>query len=434
MPSISESGRASNAAFLHLNSSIGAVGPVVTSKSTTSSMTLIFGEATRWEVDSVANPTVFPHSQSSVADIEHSVQLALEGPISFPSLDQALVPGDKLAFAVDPSLPAIHAVVSSVVAWFAARGVSTSNMLAVVGDNQASFAQWLQNELAKDNATAISVEPHDPDTPQGIAYVAANEASDPIYLNRSIVDADVVIPISCARARASLDYFGAFSIFPLLSNRETRGRFYSLPKLDQPAEHLEMRKWADQAAWWLGLLVGIQVVPAPHARVAAIQAGQTEPLEAAIQEHMASCWVCPVRPSELVIALLDGSTPQQAWLHFARALHTANKCTSPGGSIVICSSLGGSVGAGLQRLRQTHRSPAAVAKQLAKDNYDDALAAATVLQAIRDHHVYLVSDIKKSSVESLGVGVIENAEQLSRLVGQHASCTILNSAQNCCTT
>jgi hypothetical protein len=37
-----------------------------------------------------------------------------------------------------------------------------------------------------------------------LRYLAANEAADPIYLNRRVVDADLVIPISVKRCRIRL--------------------------------------------------------------------------------------------------------------------------------------------------------------------------------------------------------------------------------------
>jgi nickel-dependent lactate racemase len=276
----------------------------------------------------------------------------------------------------------------------------------------------------------VAVELHDLDDPTKVAYVAANEASDPIYLNRSLVDADLVIPITCARPRMSLDYLGAYSLFPLFSNRETRGRFYSLPSLIDFDRRSELQAWADQAAWWLGIVAGIQVIPAGGGQIASILAGQLAELEIAAQKKMNQIWSTKSGASDMVVMLLENSGGGQSWLDVARGLHSATCCTTHGGTVVLCTQIECAVGKGLNRLREPGRSLEQIANKLASDTHDDAIAAAVILQATSDNHVYLVSAIRSETVESLGMGVIENAAGLSHLISQHATCTILGSAQH----
>lgn len=368
---------------------------------------------------------------SAVEDVARALDDAFQDPIDFPSLDQAFVSGDQVVLAVDPNLPDLATIVESSTDWFARAGVVPQNLRIVFADDVLPDAfRIVQQRVHQQLGEAVILEVHDPDDQNKIAYVAANEESDPIYMNRSIVDADVVIPITCARPPGMFDYLGAYSLFPLLSDRATRGRFYSLPKLDATEQHAKLRAWADQAAWWVGLLTAIQIIPAGNDRIAAVLAGQTEPLESASQDAMQRAWSTPAATSDLVIALVDGDLAQQTWLNVSRALYTASKCTSHGGTIVLCTQLREPIGEGLSRLRTTHESSEVTAKKLADDSYSDAIAASVILQATADHHVYLVSELRAPIVESLGMGVMNDAEQLDRLVKQHASCTILGSAQH----
>lgn len=389
-----------------------------------------FGKNSTWTLPSDRRFASTITSAAVIEDWTGAVNAALSSPLDFPALDQALVPGDQLVLAVDPATPALVDVVAATVQWFCERGTTEANMRIVL----AGDGQWSSEELAElirqRCGLSIVVERHNLDDPERLAYVAANEASDPIYLNRSLVDADVVIPITAARSRGSVDYFGPFGIFPLLSNRETRGKFHSLPSLEDSQSHAQLRGWADQAAWWVGVLVGIQVIPAGDDRASEILAGQLDALEAAAQSAMARQWSEAVSDSPLVVAVIDSPPQAQSWLSVARALATAQRHVAPRGSIVLVTQLSQAVGGGLGRLRDPHQSPESIAKKLAQDASDDALAAAVLLQATNNYHVYLISSLRSDTVEGLGMGAIADAAQLSRLMDQFPSCIILEAVQH----
>ncbi len=370
-------------------------------------------------------------TQRPVNDLSAAINSALSNPLDFPPLDQALVPGDQLVLVVDPHVPALAELISGIVRWFVQQGTPASNIRVVLAADGSWPVDQLASEIERLAQLSICVEGHDLDDAEKIAYVAANEASDAIYLNRVVVDADVVIPITCARPQSSLDYFGSFGLFPLLSNRATRGEFYQLPRLEEPTAHAALQSWADQAAWWVGVLVGIQVIPSADGGVAKVLAGQLPALEEAVQLLMADVWgSTDCSGSELVVSVLDGNANSQSWLTVARVLHSALRWVTPRGSIVIASDLNATIGKGLGRLKDPHHSPEAIAKKLASDNSDDALAAAVILSAIHSHHVYLISQMRHETVENLGLGVITDAAQLAHLVSQHTSCTIIEAAQH----
>lgn len=390
-----------------------------------------FGKDSSWIAPQSNHIASIRAPQPQLTDLAAAVDSALSNPLEFPSLDQALVPGDQLVLVVDPQLPALVEVLSSIVVWFCQQGTPASNIRIVLAAEGQWDAAQLAHAIEQQTQISIEVTRHSLDDSENIAYVAANEASEAIYMNRIVVDADVVIPITCARPQSSLDYFGSFSLFPLLSNRATRGQFYSLPKLEKPAMHGQLQSWADQAAWWVGVLVGIQIVPAADDSIAMVKAGQLQPLEQAAQQMMAEVWGSANNSSsDLVISILDGPASSQSWLSVARLIFAALRFVTPRGTIVIASELSEPIGKGLARLRDPHQMPEVISKKLANDDSDDALAAAVILSAISSNHVYLISKLRSDSVESLGMGAITAADQLSRLVAQHESCTIIEAAQH----
>ena len=63
---------------------------------------------------------------------------------------------------------------------------------------------------------------HDPVDPNAVAYIAASRPGNPIYINRALFDADVVIPIGsiCANDRDDRPI-----LYPEFSSAETIARF-----------------------------------------------------------------------------------------------------------------------------------------------------------------------------------------------------------------
>ena len=80
--------------------------------------------------------------------------------------------------------------------------------------------------------------------------------------------------------------------------------------------------------------------------------------------------------------------------------------------------------------RDPHQSAEAIAKKLATDSSDDALAAAVLQQLSQQHHVYLISDLRSDTVESLGMGAIVEPAQFERLLDQFPTTTIVEGAQH----
>lgn len=389
---------------------------------------LVYGDSVRGTVRFAGNVQLETVSATSeVFDLKAAVDTALQSPLDFPSVEQAIVPGDRVVLAVDPSVPRMAEVVEQILSYFQRSGFSSKQFTVVVAGHMQADAAALAKLVPDD----VEIELHDADDQTKVAYVAANKQGEPIYMNRSLVDADVVIPVMCARGRTAIDYEGAYGVFPLLTDRRTRGQFYSLRQLANPTEHERLTAWADEAAWWVGLLVAVQVVPAPDGGIARVLAGSPQPLEAAVQEAMKQVWHSSVdRTYDAVIALIDGGPAQQTWDSVARVLASATPLVSPDGALIVCTELSQRPGPALRKLKNTSRSEDSLAKQLSSDASDDALAAAVLLESLDTSHVYLLSDLPREVVEALGMSAIQNLQQAENVIHQRGSCLVIGSAQH----
>lgn len=388
------------------------------------SVSLKFGNAV-WNLQA-DGATCINSQLPPIENLHEAVDLALSQPLDFASIDKMIVAGDTVALAVDPAIPSLPRVVGAIAQWLVEHGTTPESLQIILPGSQQQVDSLVE-QLKSSGLATVTVVRHDVDDVNGVSYVAADEDAQPIYLSRALVDADVVIPISCARSSDAIDYLGAFSIFPLFSNRDIRGQLYSYARLSNESQHQHLIDRSNQAAWWLGVMVAIQILPTENNQVAGVMCGLLDTVDNSSQSSL-NALMQETTESDLVIATVD--SPDQNWADLARALHTAVRYCTPGGSIVLCTQLHEAVGPALKRLRDGQSSREQIERRVAKDNTDDALAAGAILEATRDRHVYLVSNHRAATIEGLGMGVLADEQQLAHLVKQHARYLVIHSAQH----
>jgi hypothetical protein len=402
------------------------------------SVELTFGLDCHWSFHSPHEVHLLNQLDEAGEEVRDVVGRALSRPIDFPSFDQAIVPGDHVALVIDPELPSISELISAVAKWLCAGGMAPGNLRCVLAGQSPTLADRITKRLQSDlSSSELTVEPHDPNDSEKLAYVAASQDADPIYINRTLVDADVVIPVSCARPSGCLDYFGGFDLFPLITDATTRNRFYSLSELDDPDLHRTLITRADEAGRWLGALVAMQIIPAASDRVAGAVAGLVDSVEKEAQAiferlfHSSKAGNMEAAPGfGLVIATIEAHPDQQSWLEVSRALHAAARLVAPGGTIAVLTELAQSIGKGLQRLEQSSLTREELARKLDKDAYEDAFAAAVLNRVTADHHVYLAAKLPSDTLEGLGLGVLKSETQLNQLACQFDRTLVLRAAQH----
>ena len=89
----------------------------------------------RLETTASISPPVLP-----VDDLTAVIDKALGSPLGLPSLDLVIVPGDTVALAVDPSLPALADVVGRVVLWLCDHGMEPANLKIVIASHAPQLA------------------------------------------------------------------------------------------------------------------------------------------------------------------------------------------------------------------------------------------------------------------------------------------------------
>lgn len=365
-----------------------------------------------------------------LADPAAATAAALVQPLGYPPLVQATVPGDQVLIALGDHVPQAPAIVAGVVHALREAGVS-SEQLTLLHTGRGGTPQTLLAQVQEQDRAGLCVVEHDANSRGELSYLAASEEGLPIYLNRHISDADVVLSIGCLRVEQSLGWTGiAGGFFSVFSDQATRERFAAPTSIDEPVQQRRRRQEAEEVAWMLGLQCTVQVIAGGGNRVMHVVAGETGAAYQRGRELCQAAWSRSVeRPAELVIASLTGDAGEQTWDNLARAIFAARGVVAAGGAIVLCTELDRPLDPALRHLR-AGLDLDDVLRGIRRERTPGAAAASQLAQAIDQAQVYLLSGLSAEEVEELGIGYVEQPGDIQRLLEQRPNCTLLAHAQH----
>jgi nickel-dependent lactate racemase len=366
----------------------------------------------------------------TLADPAAGVRAALAAPLGFPPLVAATAPGDVVAVALGDNVPQSNVVVRGVIEALLDAGVSPA-MITIVSLQKIAEREALENALAARDAEGVKFELHDPDDEQTIAMVGVNSAKEPLRLNRTLAEADLVLPVSAQRLPegGQRDESKFAGLFPQFSNRETAARVRLESGNESPKVQKRLRTEADEAGWLLGVQMTVSVVPGANGGVAAALAGDPDKVLQEAAELTRAIWEkSAAEQGDLAIAAVAGDEREQTWDNLARAVAAASLVVAPGGAIAVCSELETPPTGPLLRLREAVDF-GEVLRELSRDEANEAHPALVLAKALEEGPVYLRSRLPSELVESLGMTAIESDAELARLAAGREHCIIIEEAQ-----
>jgi len=373
------------------------------------------------------------HCQSprpdSAASLDETVDHALARPLEFPPLVQAAVPGDKVVLALDQGVPQAATIVARTIVALLSAGVAAKDITLVraIPDLEPGASHPL-DLLHPEIRELIGDVIHDPANRESLSYLGAGSSAKPIYVNRFLHDADLVIPIGCLRPHESPGYYGiAAGVFPAFSDTATLERYRAALAGDS-ARHARLCKQANEAAWLLGAQFTIQVVPGGGGRVLRVLAGESAAVAREGNRLSAEAWGYRV-PScaSLVLGTIEGDATEQSWDNVGRALAAMSTVADQEGALVLCTDLSQRPGPGVKRVVGAEDLEQ-VEREIDSERPVDTLAVLQLIRAVQRGKVYLISRLDDDFVEDLGLLPVA-PEQLSRLAARYGACLVMENAQ-----
>jgi lactate racemase len=362
-----------------------------------------------------------PHEQAAIRD-------AVEEPCDFPPLRQMIVPGDRVAIALDARIARPQPILDEIGRALREAGVEPED-LTVLAPSAVRAHVFAEGPLA--GATVVI---HDSRDRGQLAYLAATKQGRRIYLNRVLTDADVVIPVGRLAYDPIMGYQGPWSVvFPDLSERATieahRGRFRDDAGESMMARTAAILDESFEVSWLLGSQFHVGVVPGA-ARFAAIIGGK----ENAVRERgiamVDSCWKLEAESrAELVVAGIGGPGIASTMVDLALGLVTACQLVQHGGKIVVLSRVGGDIGPAVRSLIDTDDPKQRMVALRGHEADDDYVVARRLAQALAWADVFVLSQLEPDLLDGLSLVALEDPEQARRLVTRSGSCSFVTHAE-----
>jgi lactate racemase len=361
------------------------------------------------------------------ADVKALVREALESPIQYPPLRQAVVPGDRVVIPIDPEVPEAALILAAVCETLQAAGVTAGDIEVLASSPPAPG--WVAALPA-----GVSSAVHEPDLRAQLAYLASTPEGHRIYLNRTVTDADYVIPIGALGYDSVFGYRGPWNvIFPGLSDSESL-RLSRSQASDLPADRTHERAALTESAhvsWLLGSQFQMGVL-AGVGGVAGVVAG----LDAAVRDAgtlaVDAAWAFESeRRAELVVVGIGRPGVAAGIDELAEGLTAATRLVQHGGKIIALSRASGPIGPALRRLTESGEARPDPSLLRGLDGEADYQAARQLVRALAWADIYLLSALGEDEVDGLGMVALGRPSEAQRLAAKsgsslfvsHADCT-----------
>jgi nickel-dependent lactate racemase len=354
-----------------------------------------------------------PAAVPALADPAAALKAALESPIDFPPLRQALTPDDHVVVVVDERLAALGRLLPPLLESLEAAGVGPAAVTLLCPPSTAG-QPWL--EELPDAFEDVRLEVHDPAERKKLAYLATTRGGRRLYLNRTLVDADQVVVLSARRYTATGSAGAEAALFPALSDAATRAELADRPAAAEMTE----------AQWLLGQPFLIEVIEGAGDGVAAIVAGAAGVGDES-RRRLARWRVAVPRPADLVVAALGGDPARHTFADLSAAAACAASVVRPDGRIVLLTQAAPQPGPGGDVLLGAEEPQEAV-ERLQRQARPEQAAALAWARAACQAHLCLVSGLADDTAEDLFATPLSGAGPVQRLLDAAGSCLLLPDA------
>ena len=360
--------------------------------------------------------------------VREIVEAGLSTPPDGPPLESHVVAGDRVVIALVGDVPQATAVVAAVAGRLAAAGVQPQDTLLL-------HAQPLEPTIGRPGgleppAGLGGCEAFDGAVDAQTSYVAADDAGQPIYLARRLVDADVVVGIGGFSWDASLGTQSAEGeLWPAWGRQVCRREFVRSLACRGRRAVAAWRSANQEAAWHLGITASLRIVGGRGDSLHAARFGLPDAAARAAAGDARAWKPRTERGAALTVASL--SSPRGGLGVLRKAVAASARVTHPGGTVCIASRLQEKPGVVFARWREGVPVEGLVREAVGSGDpvlIEDAFQTRFIARALADRRLVLLSDLGQDTVEELELGYAATPEVVERLAHRADSIAVLHEA------
>jgi hypothetical protein len=339
-------------------------------------------------------------------------------------LARSVVTGDRIAIALGPDVASASPLLERIVGIFESASVRRKD-IEIVTPRQVLATQGF------DIPRETRLIEHDPDDRNRLAYLASDSLGRRIYLNRSVVDADLVLPVGRIGYQPEGRISGPWTaLFPGLSDRPTQDDCLrdASGSSGLSLERLTLGE-SGEVCWLLGILSQVAVLDGAEGP-AGIFIGSAEAIERSGGQLLHSGW-SHLAPEgiDLVVAGIGRSERPTRLDEVTAALETASRAVSRGGIVLGLTDFSEAPGPALECLAQA-TDPAEALRMLQRlEGAPDHSAAKRLAQALERARVYLLSGWPRDFVDELGAVALSDLDEARRVIAQARRIVFCNRAE-----
>ena len=395
---------------------------------------LTYGALKTFECDVDPRRMIAAHAAPEpVADVSRAVREAIERPLEFPPLVQAVVPGDKVVVALERHTPQAAALVSEVWNALEPRDIEPADLTILQPAGLDGIPLVDPRTALPDSVRqAVHWDVHDPTDEKQQAYLATTANGERIYLARALVEADVSLSVGALAFDPLIGYRGTSSVFyPGLSSVSAISKAHGLGHSELgPDDDRPLRQLMDEVGWLLGSMFSIQVVPAAGTSVSAVIAGASDSVLRHGRDLLGKQWRLDVpERAEVVVIAVDADAAGHGWSQIGAALAVAQNLVVKGGRIVVLSDVSAELGPGLELVRES-ASPRNAVQPLRKLAPPDLISATQLVMTADWARIYFLSGTDSGIVDELFMTALENEREAQRLLRGEETCIVIAGAQH----
>ncbi|MFO0426252.1 MAG: lactate racemase domain-containing protein [Planctomyces sp.] len=363
-------------------------------------------------------------------DFRRKIEQALNQPLDLPSFSQCAVPGDRIVIAVDPETPFVSEIITQCAELF--HGISSEDIrLSVLLPRDVEGNDWseLRSAIPESTRNRILFQIHDPDDQTHQGYLASSAGGERVYLNRLLLEADLIVTVGVAGFDSALGYRGTTSVvYPSMSDSSTNQRMNASghPELT-PDQARPARALVDEIGWLLGTQIAVQIVPDSSGGAGWVLTGTADRVQQESQNLLNAHWRISARKNFDLVIVSVPAGGRFAWKQVGAALESVSRLVHQGGRIAVIADVPVPEGPGMSMLRRTNE-PEDLLKPLRRDPPNDGRETIQLIQTMQKARVYLYSGMPPEIVEEMGMFAIESEEEICKLLAANPNAAIIPSA------